>query len=101
MQLPRENRVLTGAEPSAIVEALAGVALDPAQLRSVIAGCGLEKGVASSGRAFGDEWAAIDADGVTVYLRRIEGRRRVAGATRGNVTVQYGISRPAVRGPCL
>lgn len=89
LQLPRENRVLTGAEPSAIVEALAGVALDPAQLRSVVAGCGLEKIAPTSGRAFGDDWASSDAGEVTVYLRRIEGRWRVAGATRGGLTVQY------------
>jgi hypothetical protein len=90
LQLPRDNRVLSDAEPSAIVEALAGVALDPAQLRSAVAGCGLEQIVPSSGRAFGDEWAAVESGGGTIYLRRIEGRWRVAGATRGGVTIQYG-----------
>jgi hypothetical protein len=90
LQLPRDNRVLTDAAPSAIVEALAGVALDPAQLRSAVAGCGLEKIVPSSGRAFGDDWATVESGDGTVYLRRIDGRWRVAGATRGGVTVQYG-----------
>jgi hypothetical protein len=89
LHLPRDNRVLTGATPSAIVEALAGVALDPAQLRAAVGGCGLEKVVPSSGRAYGDDWVAIEAGGSTVYLRRIEGRWRVAGALRDGVTVQY------------
>lgn len=87
--LPRDNRVLKGEPPSAIVEALAGVALDPSQLRSVLSGCGLQTIAPASGRAYGSEWAALDGDGVTVYLRRIDARWRVAGATRGDLTVQY------------
>jgi hypothetical protein len=88
--LPRDNRVLTGEPPSAIVEALAGVALDPVELRSALAGCGLPAIVPTSGRAYGTDSAAVDGDAVTVYLRRIEGRWRVDGATRGDLTVQYG-----------
>ena len=88
--LPRDNRVLTGATPSAIVEALAGVALDPVELRSALAGCGLPAMVPTGGRAYGDDWAAVEGGGVTAYLRRIESRWRVAAATRGDLTVQYG-----------
>lgn len=87
--LPRDNRVLTGEPAAAIVEALAGVALDPAQLRSVLSGCGLQTIAPASGRAYGSDWAAVDGDGLNVYLRRIDGRWRVAGATRGDLTVQY------------
>jgi hypothetical protein len=39
--LPRDDRVLLGARPGEIVEALAGVPLGPADLRAVLAGCGL------------------------------------------------------------
>ena len=88
--LPRDNRILRDEEPSAIVEALAGVALTPVQLRAAVAGCGLEKVSPASGRTFGDDWAAIDSAGGTIYLRRIEGRWRVAAAVRDTVTVQYG-----------
>ena len=87
--LPRDNRVLTGETPSAIVEALAGVALDPVELRSALTGCGLSALVPTSGRAYGDDWAAVEGSSITVYLRRIEGRWRVAGAVRGDLTVQY------------
>ena len=38
--LPRDGRVLRGSPPPAIIEALAGVSLAAAELRSVLAGCG-------------------------------------------------------------
>ena len=87
--LTRDNRILRDAEPSAIVEALAGVALSPAQLRSALAGCGLEKISPSAGRAHGNDWAAVEGGGTMVYLRRIDAGWRVAAATRDNLTVQY------------
>jgi hypothetical protein len=88
--LPRDERVLRGESPSAIVEALAGVPLGPEELRAAVAGCGLGTGVPSGGRSFGETWASVDVPGGVVYLQRVEGRWRVAGATRDAVTVQYG-----------
>ena len=88
--LPRDNRILRNEPPSAIVEALAGVSLSPAELRAAVAGCGLEKTSPTSGRSYGGDWAALDSPGGTIYLRRLEGRWRVAGAVRDTVTVQYG-----------
>src|SRR3954465_14243493 len=38
--LTRDNRVLRGAAPSAIIEALTGIALGPDELRALTAGCG-------------------------------------------------------------
>ena len=87
--LPRDDRVLDDARPEAIVEALAGVALGPADLRSVLAGCGLPATVPGNGRGYGSDWAAADTGGGTVYLQRIAGEWRVAAASRGNMTVQY------------
>jgi hypothetical protein len=87
--LPRDNRVLTGAEPSKIVEALAGVALNPAQLLSVLAGCGLEKIVPSTGRRYGGSWAAVESGPATVFLRQAEGRWHIAASTGTAVSVQY------------
>ena len=89
LYLPRDNRILRDAEPSAIVEALAGVALSPAELRAAVSGCGLEKASPTGGRAYGNDWVAIDAGGGTVYLRRVESKWRVAAAVRDRVTVQY------------
>ncbi|MBA3295857.1 MAG: hypothetical protein H0U19_02885 [Acidobacteria bacterium] len=87
--LPRDGRVLRGAEPAAIVEALAGIALSPADLRTAVAGCGLGTAVPGSGRSYGNDWAAAESSSGTVYLRRADGRWRVAGAEREGITVQY------------
>lgn len=88
--LPRDERVLRGAPPAAIVEALAGVALTPSELRGAIAGCGFGVTGPSGGRMFSDDWAAVDTAAGTVYLRRIDGRWRVAAAVRDALTIQYG-----------
>ncbi len=88
--MPRDARVLRGAAPAAIVEALAGVALGPEDLRAIVAGCGLQSPDPVSGRSFAKGWAAIDAGGTTVFLRQIDRRWRVAGATRGPLSIAYG-----------
>jgi outer membrane lipoprotein-sorting protein len=87
--LPRDERVLKGEKPAAIVEALAGVALAPAELRTAVAGCGLGTAVPAAGRSYGGDSAAGDGESGTVYLRRIDGRWRVAGAVREGLTLQY------------
>ena len=89
--LPRDNRILRGEEPSAIVEALAGVPLSPAELRSAVAGCGLQTGLRQpAGEPSAPTGSAVESANGTVYLRRIEGRWRVAAAMRNRITVQYG-----------
>ena len=88
--LPRDARVLRGSPPAAIVEALAGVPLGPAELRGVLTGCGLISSEASAGRLYPNGWAAIDvAGGTTVFLRQIEGQWRVAAARRAALTIHY------------
>jgi hypothetical protein len=87
--LPREGRVLRGARPEAIVEALTGVSLTPAELRGILGGCGLASGPAASGRTFDGGWAAIEAGGTTMWLRQIDGRWRVAASVRGPMFVHY------------
>lgn len=87
--LIRDNRVLRDEPPEAIVEALTGVALGPADLVPVIAGCGLGAGSAANGRTFNDEWAAVDTGNATTYLRRVAGAWRVGGAVRRQLQVLY------------
>jgi len=87
--LPRDERVLKGEKPAAIVEALAGVALAPSELRSAVAGCGLGSASPTGGRRYGEDSAAADSASGTVYLRRVDGRWRVAGVVRDGLTVQY------------
>ncbi|MDQ3211292.1 MAG: hypothetical protein M3Q85_01355 [Acidobacteriota bacterium] len=87
--MPRDRRVLRGAAPAAIVEALAGVALGPADLRALVAGCGLQSTEATAGRTFPNGWLAIDAGQTAVFLRSVAGRWRVIGAKRGALTITY------------
>jgi hypothetical protein len=87
--LTRSAGVLLGAPPAAIVEALAGVALDPSELRAVVSGCGPGVVQPEAGRAFGNGWAAADAGETTVFLRQVDGRWRVAAARRGPLTIEY------------
>lgn len=96
--LPRDGRFLTGAAPEAIVDAMTGVSLNPAELRMVLAGCGIPGGQPASGQSFDGGWASIDAGDTTLWLRQIDGRWRVAASTRPSLAVHYadfGASRPA------
>ena len=87
--LTRDRRVLRGAAPAAVLEALAGIALEPDELRALVSGCALGAGQPADGRSFKDGWVALEAEGTTVFLRQIEGQWRVAGARRGPLTVEY------------
>jgi hypothetical protein len=87
--LTRDGRVLRGAAPAAIIEALAGVALEPAQLRSVAGGCGLGLVQPSTGQAYPNGWAALDAGETTVFLRQFGGRWRIGAVRRGPLIVDY------------
>lgn len=87
--LPRDNRVLRNPRPAAIVEALAGVSLGPAEMRWAMAGCGFGPMTPTDGRSYPNDWVAIVAPDATTYLRRIEGRWRIAAVTRGPLSVSY------------
>jgi hypothetical protein len=87
--LPRDNRVLREAPAAAIVEALAGVSLDPEALRSAIAGCGFGDAAPSGGRAYGSDMLALDRADGTQYLRREVGHWRLIAAVRGPITLEY------------
>ncbi len=88
--LPRDDRVLQDAAPDAIVEALAGVRIDPASLGSALAGCAIDRPAPTSARILGDRWIAIDAgEGRTVFLERVATIWRVRGARTSAFTVTY------------
>jgi hypothetical protein len=86
--LPRENRALRDAPAAAIVEALTGVSLGPAELRSAIAGCGFSAGAPVQGTAYGD-WLAVDVGEATHYLMQVDGQWRLLASTRGPLTIEY------------
>ena len=86
--LTRDDRVLRGAPPEQIVEALAGVALGPEALRTAVAGCGFGA-TPADGRSYSNGWvAATSPDGAT-WLRPSGGGWEIAAAERGPVTVLY------------
>lgn len=87
--LARDNRVLRDAPPGAIVEALAGVDLDPAAMRSIVGGCGFGGAAPAEGRQLSDRWAVGSSADGTIYVRNVGGVWRVAGARRGALTATY------------
>jgi hypothetical protein len=67
--LPRDDRVLEHGRPDAVLDAAAGVPLDPAALRATLTACAEHPDVAAA-RAIGDAWRVVhDGDG-DLYLRR-------------------------------
>jgi hypothetical protein len=90
--LPRDDRVVRGEAPEAIVEALAGVRVDPASLRSALTGCALDDVEPRTGRAIGDRWLRIETgDGRSVFLEREAAGAgwRVRGARTPAFTLTY------------
>jgi hypothetical protein len=87
--LTRDDRVLQGAPPSAIVEALAGIALNPGELRALVSGCALGAAPPTAGRLFDKGWAAVDTAAATLFLRQLDGGWRLVAARRGALTIEY------------
>ena len=87
--LTRDGRVLRGAAPAAIIEALAGIALEPDEMRALVGGCALDSGEAADGRSYGNGWTSVETGPSTVFLRQIENQWRVSGLRRGSLVVEY------------
>jgi hypothetical protein len=87
--LPRDDRVLQGARPAAIVEALAGIALNPGELRALVSGCALGAAQPTASRLFQKGWAAVDTPAATLFLRQQDRRWRLVAARRGALTIEY------------
>jgi hypothetical protein len=66
--LLEDNRILERGRPAAVLEAIAGVPLDAADLREALTGCASTD--AASGRHFGDEWRVVQDGAQTIYLNR-------------------------------
>jgi hypothetical protein len=73
--LPRDNRVLRGQPAEAILDALIGVNLAPADLQAILTGCVVPNSMPTGGRMHANGWASIDLQGgATLYLRRAAAR---------------------------
>jgi len=66
--LPRDNRVLPRAPSGAVLEALAGVPVDAAGLRTALTGCGAPNAAAM--QRFGDDWRSAPDGDADIYFER-------------------------------
>jgi hypothetical protein len=88
--LPRDDRVLRGAQAEAILDALTGVALAPADLQAILTGCVVPAPKPLEGRLHGDTWASIPLQGgAVVYLQRAGGTWQVRAARRAGWDIEY------------
>lgn len=89
LHLPRDERVLRDAPPEAIVDALAGVALGPDDLRHILSGCGFGDAPGGDARLFDNGWAAAPQGQGMVYLRPGQNGWLIAAATRDRMEIHY------------
>jgi hypothetical protein len=89
LYMPREDRVLRDVPPESIVEALVGVSFAPAELRSLVSGCGFGVADPTEGREYSGGYVAVNTGGLTTYLRREQNVWRVVAASRPPLTVLY------------
>ena len=88
--LPRDSRVVRGARAEAILGALTGVALAPADLQAILTGCVTPAPQPSAGRLHANGWASIDLGaGATVFLQQERGRWLVRAARRDGWEIEY------------
>jgi hypothetical protein len=90
--LPRDHRVIADAAPAALLEALVGLDLGPADLLAILSGCVVPGPRAAAGMSFGADWARIDLEGgVSAYLQRDRQRRwRIRAGVRPPMRIEYG-----------
>jgi outer membrane biogenesis lipoprotein LolB len=88
--LPRDDRVLTGANAGDILGALTGVALAPADLQAILTGCVTPEPTVASGSER-DGWMILELEGgATLYLRRGRGDAlELRAARRDNWQIEY------------
>jgi Outer membrane lipoprotein LolB len=88
--LPRESRVLRGQPAEAILDALIGVNLAPADLQAILTGCGVPDPMPTGGRLHANGWASIDLQGgATLFLRRPSSQWELRAARRDGWQLEY------------
>jgi outer membrane biogenesis lipoprotein LolB len=87
--LPRDERVVRDQSAEAILGALTGVTLAPADLQAILTGCVVPAPKAVGGRLHANGWASIDLEGgATMYLQRM-GAWQIRAARRDGWEVDY------------
>ena len=73
--LPRDDRVLEHGKPEDVLEAVTGVPIDAAGLRSLVSGCTRSASLDANGlgnvRALGDSWRVAGDENDSVYFQRV------------------------------
>ena len=88
--LPRDDRVLRGAQAEEILGALTGIALAPADLHAILTGCVVPAPKPLEGRLHGNTWASIPLQGgAVVYLQRVGGMWQIRAARRAGWEIEY------------
>jgi len=96
--LTREDRIIRNAPPEAILGALTGVALDPADLLAVFTGCVVPGPRAIAGHLHAGGLASIDVESgdqgtqrrtATLYLRRNGSQWELRAAKRDRWQIEY------------
>ena len=89
--LPRERRVVTDATGSDLLQLLAGLPLEPADLRAVLTGCLVPHPTPVSARTYGNGWVGVELEGeATLYVDRAGGEPVVVAGRRRGLVVAYG-----------
>ena len=81
--LPRDDRILEHGKPADVLEAIAGVPLDPVDLRAVLTGCAVAPDAAEAQQS-GSDWRIVPDGQGRIYLHRDSASApwRLAAATR-------------------
>jgi hypothetical protein len=87
--LPRDSRVVRGEPADAILGALTGVMLAPADLQAILTGC-VTASPPTAGLRHRGNWASIAfRDGSTMYLTRAGQAWQLRAARRGPWEIEY------------
>jgi hypothetical protein len=89
--LPGRREILRQAPPADILDALAGIALIPDDLRAVLTGCLKAAMEPISARAYGNEWLVIELPaGESIYIRRQHaGGWVIVGGRYSGLDIEY------------
>jgi hypothetical protein len=89
--LPRDNRIVVDETPAAILDALVGLDLGPADLLALLSGCVVPDPTPVGGRLFPRGWARIDLAGDTALFLQRDPRQRwqVRSGSRQRLGVEY------------
>lgn len=90
--LPRDQRVLEHGRPEAVLEALAGIPLNAAELRATLSGCPVGAVNPQNARQLGDDWRVVaDSAGGEIYLHRDNASApwRLVAAIYGNASRKW------------